>query len=184
VTFAPLVLADAGHVHGFVTDRAYTYDPRLVGRPKKWRKQYRIEAGRLEPTRDELVSAPIAHNAAIEYATSQLAVLESELQVEVGARNRLLACLRAALAEDSVFPTIVSDGADGATAEWRAGARLLALETNSDGEYSLVAVNENGLRTVNEVGQDKPSLDYFASLVRLFTNYVRERNPGWRSQYV
>lgn len=181
MTFA--LTANPARADASMTDRAYQRDWRNR-RPKKWLGTYRLEADRVEPTRRERVSAPIASNAPIDYALSQLSALEAAVPLDAQASVRLMACLRASLTEESIFPTIVSDGEAGAVAEWRAGARLLALEVNADGEYSLVAVDERGLRSVNDVGWDKPDLDAFAALVRNFTRYVGERNPGWRNQYV
>lgn len=175
--------ANQAYADASVTDRAYQSAWR-ARRPKTWLGSYRLEADQAESTRRERGSAPIATNAPIDYALSQLAALEAAVPMDAKVSVRLMACLRASLTEESVFPTVVSDGEAGAVAEWRAGARLLALEINADGEYSLVAADERGRRSVNDVGWDKPDLDAFAALVRNFTRYVGERNPGWRNQYV
>ncbi|QWS33053.1 hypothetical protein [Curtobacterium aetherium] len=138
---------------------------------------------RLAADRDVLADAVIVTNDAIQRATNQIAQIEEHVVLGGDVRNRLLTCLRASLSADSVFPTVTSDGDDGLIAQWRAGERFLAVEMTSDGDYSLMLVDSDGVLRRNESASGYPDLDNLKALVRDFTAAVVARNPRWRDLF-
>lgn len=133
--------------------------------------------------RNELVGAAIVANDAVAYASGQINEIEQYVTLGTDIRARLMLALRASLLEDSVFPTVTTDGDDGLIAQWKAGPRYLMLEVSSDGGYSLMATGDDGNLRVNVADDGNCDLEQLKMLVRDFTLFVVRRNPAWREQY-
>jgi hypothetical protein len=124
-----------------------------------------------------------ATNVALSYAESQIGVICEHAVIAENVHTRMLECLRASLLDNSVFPSITTDGYDGLIAQWKASNVYVALELSSDGSYSFIEVDESDTLTRNDVGDNRPSLDLLQSAIKKFTAYVSDRNPDWSRLY-